>query len=500
MGEGAFFMREGPLLCVTVTATNMRELRVRRDAVVDADIVELRLDSVSDPDVPAALQGRRRPVLITCRPAWEGGAFAGSERERHGLLAAALEQGAEYVDVEWRAGFDDLTGARGGRGVVVSMHEFGPAPRDLADRVRAMRTTGAEIVKVAIGAETLADTLPLFELARAARSDERAVLLAMGAAGLPTRVLAARLRSHWTYAGGETHVGQIRPSRLLNEFRFRSLTERTSVYGVVGRPIGHSVSPAMHNAGFSALGIDAVYVPLEATDVEDFFEFATALGVRGASVTAPFKRAALGRIDEADPVARRVGALNTLKVEAGRWLGRNTDVAGFLAPLRGRIALRGARAVVLGSGGGARAVVAGLVDEGARVAIAARSRSRAEEIGGVMGAAVTDWPPPPKSWDVLVNATPLGTFPGVDESPMAGRPLDGRLVYDLVYNPSKTRLQWDAERAGCETIGGLAMLVEQAREQFEWWTGSRPDSRLFAAAAEAGVRDVNAEWSLEKAR
>jgi 3-dehydroquinate dehydratase/shikimate dehydrogenase len=309
----------------------------------------------------------------------------------------------------------------------------------------------------------------------------------------------ARLRSEWTYAGAEAHLGQIAPARLLGEFRFRSLTEATSLYAVVGRPIRHSVSPAMHNAGFGAHRIDAVYVPLEAASLDDFFEFAAAVGVRGASVTAPFKRAALERIDETDAVARRVGALNTLKCEAGRWSGRNTDVAGFLAPLRSRVALRGARVVVMGSGGGARAVTAGLLDEGALVAVSARSRSKAEEVAGALGAATTDWPPPPGTWDVLVNATPLGTFPRVDENPMAGRPIDGRLVYDLVYNPVRTRLQAHADRAGCQTIGGLPMLVEQAREQFEWWTGVRPAVRLFTDAAEAGVRAMNAESSLETA-
>ena len=120
-------------------------------------------------------------------------------------------------------------------------------------------------------------------------------------------------------------------------------------------------------------------------------------------------------------------------------------------------------------------------------------------MAGATGGAVAPWPPAPGSWDILVNATPVGTFPQIDRSPMAGQPLDGGLVYDLVYNPSKTRLQADAEQAGCQTIGGLAMLVEQAREQFEWWTGVRPDARLFADAAESGVREMNAESSLETA-
>lgn len=493
-------MRDRPGLCVTVTAPTVRELRARRDSAGDADLVELRLDSVADPDAQAAVADRRRPVLVTCRAAWEGGSFRGSEEERRRLLTAALESGAEYVDVEWRAGFDDLIRARAGRGIVVSMHEFGPPPADLADRFRAMRATGAEVVKIAVNAERLSDTLPLLHLGRAVRGGAAVTLVAMGAAGLVTRALAAHFGSCWTYAGAQTHVGQVPQARLLKEFRFRSVTDATAVYGVVGRPVGHSVSPAMHNAGFDASGVDAVYVPLEAVDADDLVAFARAIGLRGCSVTAPFKRGLLRRVDEADETSIRIGALNTIMADGGRWVGRNTDVAGFLTPLEARLNLSGVRAAVLGTGGAARAAALALTTAGARVTLHAREQARAVEAASLTSASAAAWPPARGSWDLLVNATPVGTFPEVDASPMTGEPLDGRFVYDLVYNPSRTRLLADARAAGCEVLGGLPMLVEQARLQFEWWTGVRPPRDVFEGAALARLAEMAAEVVPEAAR
>src|SRR5262252_2467486 len=153
-----------PLLCVTVTAETTAELRARRDAVVDADLVELRLDTVRDPAAAAALDGRRRPVIVTCRPTWEGGSFAGSEEERKRILADALALGAEYVDIEWRAGFDDLIAQTGGRRIVLSSHDFSGVPADLAARAQAMRATGAEVIKIAAQMTSLSDCVPLLDL------------------------------------------------------------------------------------------------------------------------------------------------------------------------------------------------------------------------------------------------------------------------------------------------------------------------------------------------
>ena len=472
------------LLCETVTGPTMADLLSARDAAAGVDLVELRLDGVADLDLAAALTGRVRPVLITCRPTWEGGRYAGSEDARRELLRQALALGAEFIDVEHRAGFDDLVRDHGER-VVLSLHDFEGVPGDLENLVREMRACGAGTVKVAVTARRLADTLSLASLPR--RGD--AVVVAMGDAGIVTRLLPDRFGSKWTYAGNGVAPGQMPASRMVEEFRLREVTPDTRVFGVVSRSAVHSLSPSMHNAAFRAAGIDAVYVPLTAADFDDFQRFAGVMGIEGVSVTIPFKLDALRAAAEADAGAREVGAANTLKRGSRGWMATNTDVEGFLSPLSDRVpgSLHGLRAAVLGAGGAARAVIVALRSKGAIVTVHARREEQARDVAAALGASAGAWPPPPGSWDLLVNSTPLGGATHPHESPLPGGPFDGRIVYDLTYGPGMSPLLEEAHEAGCETLDGLAMLVAQAERQFEWWTGQRPPAGVMKAAAERRV-------------
>jgi 3-dehydroquinate dehydratase/shikimate dehydrogenase len=474
-----------PLLVIVASAPTTAELRRRRDAAAaaGADLVELRLDSVADPDVSAALAGRTVPVIATCRPEWEGGAFKDSEAERRKILECALQQGAEYVDIEFKAGFAaDVIASTHGKRIVLSSHDFKGVPADLNERVRAMRAAGAEIVKVAVMAQSLSDNLHLLQIQRAANT----VLIAMGPAGAPTRILAAHFHSVWSYAGDGYAPGQMSGARMLDEFRFRDITDHTAIYGVVGSPLTHSVSPAMHNAAFRAAGVDAVYVPMVASSAEDFTIFATALGVEGVSITIPYKVDLFERADAVDELSRKVGAVNTYRRDSLRWEARNTDVSGFLAPLKGRLDLQGARAAILGTGGAARAVGLALASAGSVVTVYGRNRGRAKDVAALSGGTAAAFPVAAKSWDLLVNTTPVGMFPNVDETPFEGA-FDGRVVYDLVYNPMETRLLKEAAAAGCETLGGLDMLVAQAEDQSEWWVGKRPPAGVMKQAALASL-------------
>jgi len=483
-----------PRLCVTVTATSTAELRRRRDAVRDADLIELRLDGVADPDVAGALDGRRLPVIVTCRPVWEGGRFAGSEEERGRLLSDALASDAEFVDIEWRAGFDAVVARTAGRRVVLSSHDFDAVPDDLADRARAMRATGADVIKLAVTANRLSDCLQLAELGAAAGRDGRVVLIAMGARGLVTRVLPQRFSSEWSYGGSLDGVGQITPDAMLNVYRFRSVSASTALYGLVGSPIDHSVSPNMHNAAFEATSVDAVYLPLPAADTDDFVAFARGFGMKGASITIPFKVSLFDHVDEVIPVARRAGAINTIAVEGDRWIGGNSDVAGFMQPLTAAgVQLNRLRVAVLGGGGASRAVSVALADVGADVTIHARNADRAIDTAKTVGVRAAAWPPPSGAWDLLVNCTPVGMYPHIDESPLPASALSGRYVYDLVYNPPVTRLLRDAAAAGCTTFGGLDMLVGQAQEQFSWWTGIKAPAGVMRAAAERRLTEFIAD-------
>jgi shikimate dehydrogenase len=277
----------------------------------------------------------------------------------------------------------------------------------------------------------------------------------------------------------------------------------------------------MHNAAFAAEGIDAVYVPCEAADFADFLALAEILPIEGASVTAPFKLDAYERSEAMDDDVKQVGAANTLRRAANAgangsaWESRNTDVAGFMAPLHSRLTLRGARAAILGTGGAARAVALGLGAAGAIVTVHARNTTNGAEVAALASGTVHAWGGPgdslgldrgeaagagdAASWDLLVNTTPIGTFPAVTETPVealarvgAGQ-LAGRVAYDLVYNPRPTRLLRDAAAAGCATLDGLDMLVEQAARQFEWWTGRRPSTEIMLAAAERRLAEMAAE-------
>ena len=520
-------------VCVAVTGRTMSEIRRNRDAAEDvgADLVEMRLDTVDRPDVAGALEKRRRPVIVTCRAEWDGGYFKGAEDERRRILEDAIAQGAEYVDIEARAGFaGELIRGRQGRGLILSSHIFGSMPADLESQWTALRASGAEIAKLAVESHSLSDTLRLMALAgrQVGESDPGTpghVLIAMGGMGVASRILATRIGNAWTYAGDNVAPGQISLARLLQEFRFRELTPGTEIYGVVGNPVMHSLSPVMHNAGFKCLGIDAVYLPLLAADADDFLTFARGLGLSGVSITAPFKVALMSAADELEPLARRVGAINTLSRRNGRWYGYNTDVHGFAAPLLRRLETAGdlppeggshpsesgvapgesgvasgfsrkpdggaelpdagrtrLRASILGAGGAARAVAVALADLGAAVTVCARRPEAARELADLAGGAVGPFPPAAGSWDLLVNSTSSDGDAAVN-SPMAGAALDGTLVYELLYVPAITRLMADARGAGCTTIGGLEMLVAQAEKQFEIWTGQAPPGGLFQQVA-----------------
>ena len=456
----------------------------RDEALRRADLVEFRLDLLPEMPCSTLLGDAAARAIVTLRPVREGGRFRGDESTRETRLREALAAGAAYVDVEWDAAFGDAVITEFPGRIVLSRHDFHGVPADLPGLVRGMAARGPAVVKVAVTPTRLADQL-VFREASGAAQGVPTVLIAMGPVGLPSRLLAERLGSCWTYGGAAVAPGQVRPDVMRSRYRVGQHTASTQVLGVAGRPISHSWSPTLHNAALQALGIDGVYVPLEAHDIDDLLTMAEALGVRGLSVTAPFKLDALARAASADPLATRLGAANTLTRTPGGWVARNTDVEGFLHPLRPKLPLVGARAAVLGSGGAARAVVAGLVAEGATVTVHARRQEQAEALAS-LGAMAGAWPPVAGSWDLLVNTTPVGTAPDVDATPIDAALLrGGRLVYDLVYNPGYTRLLRDAAAAGCDTLGGLEMLIAQAAVQVATWFPVDPPVEAMRAAIHA---------------
>ncbi len=265
------------------------------------------------------------------------------------------------------------------------------------------------------------------------------------------------------------------------------------VYGIIGWPVEHSLSPAMHNAAFKALGLKGVYglFPVRPASLAEAIRGLRSLGIAGVSVTIPHKEAVMAYLDEIEETARAIGAVNTILNQDGRLLGFNTDWLGALKALEERISLSGKKAVVVGAGGSAKAVVYALTQAGARVYVYNRTLAKAQKLAqtfGLEGAypleALEE-----ASGEILVQTTSVGLKE--DKSPVPQKILRRfRLVMDLVYQPLKTRLLREAEEAGCETVDGLSMLVYQGIEQFRIWTGQRPSAALMREAAEKEIKEL----------
>ncbi|MCU0559985.1 MAG: shikimate dehydrogenase [Desulfobacterales bacterium] len=261
-------------------------------------------------------------------------------------------------------------------------------------------------------------------------------------------------------------------------------------FALLGWPVGHSVSPAMHNAAFAASGYNGVYAAIPVREIRPAVAGLRALGFQGASVTIPHKQSVIECLDEVEQSARRINAVNTIVNVEGRLLGWNTDLSGAVAALTERIPLSGKTAAVLGAGGAARAVAYGVMAEGCRVAIFNRGRQRGAALAAELGSEFRPLSAfRAEEFDLLINTTPVGMAPAVDETPIpAGRLRPGLVVMDIVYNPPRTRLLQEAAAAGCGVIDGLSMFIRQGARQFELWTGLPAPVDIMRMAVEAELR------------
>jgi 3-dehydroquinate dehydratase/shikimate dehydrogenase len=524
-------------VCVPVCVRRAAELRpsVERAAEV-ADIVELRLDCLEEGQLDAAraqlaalLGSTRLPFILTFRPREQGGGHTLSLAERAafwrdvpellrdlpGLSDDATEpssdtglKGRAFADLELDLLESTHAGALGrlfgGFNVICSHHDFRQTPSDLGDIFDRMARTPARILKMAVRADFINDCVPVLRLVERGRREGREVIaVSMGEAGLLTRVLAPAFGAFLTYgsldAAQATAPGQLSARELRELYRVHALGPRTLVTGLVGSPVGHSLSPHMHNAAFRALGLDAVYLPLEVTDVSDFVRRMAdprtrelEWNLRGLSVTAPHKQAIIPHLDAVSPDAARIGAVNTVVVTSDGLEGYNTDADASLVPLEGLVELRGARVAVVGAGGAARALLWSLGERGASATVFARDAERGRTLAAEFGAGASPLEGARfGGFDVVVNTTPLGTRGAREsETPANSQQLAGaRLAYDLVYNPTRTRFLEEARAAGCHTVGGLGMLAAQAAEQFRLWTGRELPYTVMLAAAEAKLSD-----------
>lgn len=272
-----------------------------------------------------------------------------------------------------------------------------------------------------------------------------------------------------------------------------TIDQHTSLYGVVGKPIGHSLGPVMHNAAFLEAGIDAVYLAFETEDMEGCLRGIRALGIKGMSVTIPFKSMVIPYLDEVNLLAKRIGAVNTIINDDGRLVGYNTDALGAYKALNEKIVLPGKSCLLLGAGGAARAIGFILKEKGVDISLVNRSDARGNEL-----ARVLECPYIPldrvgeHNADLLIQTTPVGMLPNVDECLVPGPVLKaGMVVMDIIYNPVETSLLKIAKARGCITISGLSMFVYQGAEQFRLWTGINPPVGTMRRAAETSLQKQN---------
>ncbi|MHB8653123.1 MAG: shikimate dehydrogenase [Terriglobia bacterium] len=487
----------GPGIFVTLAAPSVSAMEALAVRVAGAPVgFELRLDHLKETgnleaQLHAMLMRHHFPQTIaTCRRTEAGGLFAGSVEKQSALLRTAVRAGCQWVDVEIesvaRHGAAMLRQFHPAK-VIVSYHDYHKLPA-LGKIYQRLARLPAQVIKIAAHARALRDNLKIYKLLKAHHGrSPKLVALALGASGIPSRLLALRWGSHFTYASAGEHLnvapGQLPADVMRSTYRVERLNKRVQIYGVVGSRASISLSPAMQNAAFQAKHVNAVYLPCETERLSDFLAFARGLRLIGFSVTMPFKRAIIRHLDWLDPLAAKIGACNTVVVQRGKWMGWNTDAAAVIEVLAKRMRLAGSRILVLGAGGAARAAAYTLRAEGAEIILSARRESAAWRLARSISAQVVQWGDVEElDVDAVINATPVGMMPHADALPIDLSRLRVRLVFDMVYHPLETRLLAEARGRGLTTISGLEMLVAQGARQFEIWTGKSAPRALMEQA------------------
>ncbi len=530
-------------ICVPIMVKSVSQAAAlaARSAEAGADYVEYRLDELgaeSASEITELMVRTPLPAIATCRGEAEGGLSDLDDDGRLSLLTAAVAGGARYIDFELAsvngnaavarrlfqlAGLQAKVkadkGPRAGEPckLILSAHDFFGRPNKLTSLVADMQSLPCDVAKVAWMARTVRDNLEAFELIR--MSAKPLIALCMGEAGLMSRLLAGKAGAWLTFAAlsaeGGSAPGQATIQEMLRLYRYREIKPSTRVFGVIGWPVGHSLSPAVHNAAMQ--GLPGVYLPLpvmagyeslkatlEALSVDDHLHFA------GASVTVPHKEDAMRYAEAAnarvEPSAHALGTVNTLAWEGGHWRAANTDAAAIVDSLAaalsgGRAGLVGKRVAVIGAGGTGRTAAGALVGEGCSVTLYNRTFERgvavAKDIAGVTAAR---WEAlAHERHDVYVNCTTVGMYPHVEGNVLAGMdfvPPRGSVAMDCVYTPRETRFLKIFSDAGCKAISGLEMFLHQAARQFELWHRQPADLGVMRQVAEAELDRREAKHAL----
>ena len=491
-------------LCIAVQGATPAELFARADAAIkDSVFIEFRIDLLAKPaaalpDLKSFLAHHREVTAIaTCRRKSFGGNFAGSLNSELEILHKAAQAGCHIVDLEVESAEQctrpQLAKFRAalraaGTALLISSHDFTRTrrPDGLNQTAQRIAAFEPEFVKVVTTARSLADNLSVLQMIEDQSLTAHVVGIAMGEEGLISRVLSPRAGAAFTFAsvaeGAETAPGQPTARSLLDLYRLEQIDQATRIFGVAGNPIAHSLSPLMHLTAFRRENVNAIMLPLKVRALDDLLAVVRDLPLDGVAVTMPLKQEVLPHLANMDPLTARIGACNTLRTGAdGKLYGFNTDVAGVVRPLERRMRLQGARVLVIGAGGAARAAVFGLVEQSAEVFIVNRTHEKAVALARkakahVLGQSVLAR----QRFDAIINTTPCGMTGIKQPLPVKENELNASLIFDMVYTPLETPLLKLARARGLAVISGLEMFVQQGARQFEIWTGKpAPEAEML---------------------
>ncbi len=490
-------------VCVAIIGSTAAEMLEKASAVVkETPFLEFRLDYLEKPLLALPkfkhffTDNTAATGIATCRRTANGGKFAGNVAAEIEVLSKAAAAGFHIVDVE----LESVTAMKKGElqnlrdtgvALIISHHDFA-ATKDLDGIYKRIVPFQPDFIKIVPTAKSLVDNVTLMRFIERMEDHSNIIGICMGDAGIISRVLGVRAGSAFTFAaatvGEETGPGQIAARTLIETYRIDQVDAATKVYGVAGNPIRSSLSPIMMNTAFRRETVNAVYLALQANKLSDLLKLVDEIPIQGLSVTMPLKQEIMAHLEKTDPLSAKIGACNTvLRAQDGKLYGFNTDVAGITGPLEKRLSLRGAKVLVLGAGGAARAAVFGLRDKGAEVFILNRTAETAQKLARQSGSKTIKKDAVAKtSFDVIINATPIGMAGIKAPQLLEAKDLNTKLVFDLVYNPLETPLLRMARQKGIPIVTGIEMFVQQGARQFEIFTGKpAPEEEMLRVVIHA---------------
>jgi 3-dehydroquinate dehydratase/shikimate dehydrogenase len=490
-------------VCVAIIGSTAAEMLEKASAVVkETPFLEFRLDYLEKPLLALPkfkhffTDNTAATGIATCRRTANGGKFTGKVADEIEVLSKAAAAGFHIVDIELESAEamkkGELQHLRDtGIALIISHHDFA-ATKDLEGIYKRIIPFQPDFIKIVPTAKALTDNVTLMRFIERMEDHTNIIGICMGDAGIISRVLGVRAGSAFTFAaatvGEETGPGQIAARTLIETYRIDQVDAATKVYGVAGNPIRSSLSPIMMNTAFRRETVNAVYLALQATKLSDLLKLVHEIPIQGLSVTMPLKQEIMAHLEKTDPLSAKIGACNTvLRAQDGKLYGFNTDVAGITGPLEKRMSLRGAKVLVLGAGGAARAAVFGLRDKGAEVFILNRTAETAQKLARQSGSKTIKKDALAKtSFDAIVNATPIGMAGIKAPQLLEAKDLNTKLVFDLVYNPLETPLLRMARQKGIPIITGIEMFVQQGARQFEIFTGKpAPEEEMLRVVIHA---------------